>query len=124
MPLSATNFAIPDGRRVRAVGGPERVVDVDVGVAGERAREALVVGLLAGREAQVLEQRHRAGVQIVHDLAGAVADRLVGQGDVGAEQLRQPRRDRLQRVLLVGLALGAAEVRSEHDARPLFDRVA
>ena len=111
----------PGGRRVRAVGGAEGVVDVDVGVAGERPREALVVGLLAGRKAQVLQQRHRAGVQVVDHLAGAVADGLVGQGNVGAEQLRQPRGDRLQRILLVRLALGAAEVRGEHHARALLD---
>ena len=121
-PLGGDELGDPGRRGVRAVRGAEGVVDVDVGVAGQRARERLVVGLLGRREAQVLQQRHRAGAQIVDHLAGAVAHRLVGQRDVGAEQLRQPRGDRLERVLLVGLALGAPEVRGEDDPRPLLDR--
>ena len=51
----------PDGRGMRPVGGPERVVDVDVGIGGERLREFRVVGLLFGVEAQVLEQQDLAG---------------------------------------------------------------
>ena len=51
----------PDGRGMRPVGGPERVVDVDVCIGGERLREFRVVGLLLGMEAQVLEQQHLAG---------------------------------------------------------------
>ena len=107
---------------VRAVRGAEGVVDVDVGVAGELPRERLVVGLFGRGEAQVLQQRHGAGAQIVDHLAGAVAHRLVGQRDVGVEQLRQPRGHRLERVLLVDLPLRASEVRRQDDARPFLDR--
>ena len=68
MPLSATNLRDAHRRGVGAVRGAERVVDVDVGVAGQGPREGLVVGFLAGRKAQVLEQRDRAGAQVVDDL--------------------------------------------------------
>src|SRR5207249_5016514 len=47
------------GRRVGAMRCPKGVVHVDVGQAGELAREARVVLLLLGVEAQVLED-HRA----------------------------------------------------------------
>ena len=50
-----------DGRRVGAMGRPERVVDVDVGVGGERGGEGRIVLLLLDMEAQVLEQEHLAG---------------------------------------------------------------
>ena len=47
-------------RGVGAVGGGEGVVDVDVGQRGQRAGEAVVVRLLLGMEAQVLEQEDLA----------------------------------------------------------------
>ena len=62
----ATKRHHADGRGVRAVRGAEGVVDVDVGEARQRARELLVVLLLLGVEAQVLEQ---------HDLARRAARR-------------------------------------------------
>ena len=113
----------PRGRRVRAVRGAERVVDVDVAVRRERARERLVVRFFARVEAQVLEHRDLAVAQIGDDLARAVADGLVGERDVGVEQLGEPRRDRLERELRLGLAVGTAEVRAEHDARAAIDQV-
>ena len=48
------------GARVRAVGGAERVVDVDVGQLRQRARELGVVVGLARLEADVLEQQDLA----------------------------------------------------------------
>ena len=48
------------GAGVRAVRGAERVVDVDVGERGERARELGVVGCLARLEAHVLQQQDLA----------------------------------------------------------------
>jgi hypothetical protein len=104
------------GRGVRAVGGAERVVDVDVGVADASWRaNAFVVGLFAGVEAEVLEQRDLAVAQIADDLARAVADRLVGQHDVGGQELGQPRRDRLEREL--GLDLDRRDGRGASRAR-------
>ena len=63
------------GRRVRAVRGAERVVDVEVAAVGELARVALVVLRLARVEARVLEH----------------GDAVVGQ------ELAQPRLDRRHR---------------------------
>ena len=48
---------------------------------------------------------------------GALPHRVGGEGDVLAEQLTQPGRDRAQRVLVLGRALGAAEVGAHDDAR-------
>ena len=55
------------------MGGPERVVDVDVGVGGERRGERRVVRLLLGVEAQVLEQQDLAGPQPLDGVLGADA---------------------------------------------------
>ena len=107
-----------------AVGGAERVVHVDVAVRGQDASEAVVVGLLARVEAQVLEQRDLTAAQIADDLAGAVADRLVGQHDLAAEQLGQAGGHRLERELGLDLAVGPAEVRAEDDAGLALDEVA
>ncbi len=114
----------PDRRGVGAVGRAERVVDVDIGVGGQGAGEAVLVGLLARVEAQVLEQRDLPVAQIGHHLARAVADRLVGQGHVHVEQPGQVGRHRLERVLGSGLALGPAQVRRDHQARAALEAVA
>ena len=50
----------PLGAGVRPVGGAERVVDVDVGERRQLAARLGVVALLAGLEADVLEQQHLA----------------------------------------------------------------
>ena len=103
--------------RVRAVRGAERVVHVEVAQRARTTWRARVVLLLAGKEARVLEQQHvavgerlRRGERGVGVGLGAERHRL-------AEQLGEPRRDRRERVLRLGLCLGAAEVREEHDAR-------
>ena len=50
-----------DGRGVGAMGGPERVVDVDVArTTASACGELRVVRLLLGVEAQVLEEQHLA----------------------------------------------------------------
>ena len=124
MPLSATNLVMPDRRRVRAVGGAEGVVDVDVGVAGEAAREGLVVGLLGRREAQVLEQGDAAVAQIGDDLARAVADRLVGERDVDARAARPGApRPASSEYFGSGLPLGRPRCEARTTRAPLLDRV-
>ena len=98
--------------RVRAVHRPEGVVDVDVAEPRELAREGLVVGLLLGVEAEVLEQRHAPVAQVVHHLAGAVADAVVGEHDVAAEQVGEALARGGERELRVAALLRAAEVRA------------
>ena len=53
------------GARVRAVGGAEGVVDIDVGELGQRACELGVVVGLAGLEAHVLEHQHLAVAELL-----------------------------------------------------------
>ena len=85
------------GRRVRAVGGAERVVDVDVGQRRERGRELGVVRRLAGLEADVLEHEHVAPAEVVGERADVVADDAGRERHVGAGQLGEPVGDRPQR---------------------------
>ena len=110
-------------RGVRAVRGAEGVVHVDLGVGGERAAEGVVVVLLAGVEAQVLQHRHLPVAQVGHHLARPVAHRLVGEDDVAAEQGGEARGGRLQRVRRVGIAVGTAQVRGEDHPRVVIDEV-
>ena len=69
------------------MGGAEGVVDVDVGVDGERLGELRVVLLLLGVEAEVLEQDHLAGLEPRDGVLGADAERVAGHGHGPAEQL-------------------------------------
>ena len=86
------------GRCVRSVGGAERVVDVEVGEGGQIGGHRRVVLLLAGVEAEVLEQPQVA--------LG------VAEGHGTAQQLGHPVGHRAERQRRVGLSLGPAEVRS------------
>ena len=84
-----------DGRGVRAVGGPERVVDVHVGVGRELRRERRVVRLLLGVEAQVLEQqRPRPLRRRLTASSVPMPERVAGHRHVAAEELRQALGDR------------------------------
>ena len=105
------------GGGVRAVGGAEGVVDVDIGELRERGRELRVVGRLARVEAQVLEQQHVAVAQLADGLLGDRPD-AVGRPRHGpAEQVGQVLAHGLQRGGRVGLALRPAEVRAQDHAR-------
>ena len=103
--------------RVRTVRGTERVVDVRVGELGEPSGEGRVVRFLARIEPQVLEQHDGVVGQLRRS-------RLGERGHGFPDQLRQPRAHRCQPEVLVHLALGAAEVRGEHDRGPAFAELA
>ena len=106
-----------DDRGVRAVDGTERVIDVDVRERRERRGERRVVRLLAGMEAQVLEQQHVAIGKRVHGLFGDRSDAVGRELDADAEQLGETRAHRSQAQLAMELALRPAEVRAHDDAR-------
>ena len=74
------------GRGVRAVRGPEGVVDVEIAELGQTPREGGIVALLFGMEAHVLEQQHVAVAQLRNGVVGFLADAVVGERD------RTPRR--------------------------------
>ena len=78
-----------DRRGVGAVRGPERVVDVHVGVGGERGRELGVVLLLGRVEAQVLEEQQLARPEPVDRVFRADPEGIPGDRHVPAEQLGQ-----------------------------------
>ena len=69
----------PDRRRVRAMDGAERVVDVDLRQRRQLARKLVVVRFLLGVKAQVLQQQHLPFTQLSDQLAHAVADAVVGK---------------------------------------------
>ena len=113
------------GRRVGAVGGAERVVDIHIGQLRESRRQLRVVLGLAGLIADVLKHQYVARRQVVGKRAHLVADDGRGEHNVGAGQLGQPVGGGPQRQL--GLAvLRPAEVRRQDDSRPslpqLLDR--
>src|SRR5262249_19177873 len=74
-------------------------------------------------EAQVLEEAGLPGAQVVDDLLRRVADAILRQRDVLADELRQARRRRLERVLRVRPLLGPAEVARADEARPALEGV-
>ena len=104
--------------------GGEGVVDVHVPEHRQAARQAVVIPLLAGVEAQVLQQQHLAGPQLLDGMGGLVAHHLVGLGDGDAvEELAQPLGHRVQLQLGLRLALGASEVGHEHQPGAAFETV-
>ena len=67
-----------DRRGVRSMGGPERVVDEDVGVGRQGRGEGRVVGLLLGVEAQVLEHQDLARAEALDRVLRADPERVAG----------------------------------------------
>lgn len=120
-----------DHGAVGAVGSAEGVVDEDVAEGSEALAEllnislvgldllslgVLAAALLLGVEAQVLEEHDTAVGGLVDGLLGGLANAVVGEGDLlAAEELLELGDDGLERVLGVGLAVGAAEVGHQDD---------
>ena len=82
---------------MRAVDCAERVVDVDVAELREVLGEALVVLLLFGVEAEVLEEHQLPGAQVVDDLLRRIADAVFRHVHLDAEELREPKPHGLHR---------------------------
>jgi hypothetical protein len=76
----------------------------------------LVLGGLTRVEADVLQQHDATVGRRTHRGPRLVA--VLGQRDLGAEQLAETPRDGAERVLRLGLALGPAQVRGDDDPRP------
>ena len=90
---------------------------------GEGAALGLVLARLPGVEAQVFQQCHLAVGQTGDDGPGRLPHRVAGEGDLAAEELTQTGGDRRERVLRVGRALGATEVRADDDAGTGLDEL-
>ena len=84
---------------------------------GERGALGVDLGGLARVEADVLEQGDLAVLQRGDGRLGGLADDVRRERDGLAEQLAEAGGDGRERVLVLGRALGAAEVRGHDDAR-------
>src|SRR5207253_8572200 len=62
------------GARVRAMRAAERVVYIDLGEVGQRARKRWIVARLAGLEADVLEHQQLAGRELLAERVDGAAD--------------------------------------------------
>lgn len=110
---------VEDGR-VLPVHRAEAVADVDVREAGQLVGEGGALGVvlagLAGVEAQVLDDGDTTVGEAGNDGLGGAADRVLGEGDVGAEQLTEAGGGRGEGEGGVRGALGAAQVRGDDHA--------
>ncbi len=95
----------------------EAVAHVHVREGGEPVGEltalGVVLGGLAGVEAQVLDDRDLAGLEAVDRVVGGGADGVLGERDRGAEEFGEPLGGRQQREGQVRSTLGAAQVRGD-----------
>jgi hypothetical protein len=105
------------------MGRAERVVYVEVGQGRELIREPRIITGLSWIESGVLKQHHAPAVPIIEGLYHIGADGGIELLYGLAEQLLEPRGDRLHSILLVGLALGTAEVRDQDRTSPPFEEV-
>src|SRR5579864_5849282 len=107
----------------------ESVINVEIGQSGKLAGKALVVGLLFGVEAKVLEKQSLALLQFFGRFFRGQSDTVGGKADVAApshlliQQHAQPFGGRLQAHLGVELSLGTAEVRGQDQSGALAQSV-
>jgi hypothetical protein len=108
-----------------------QLTDVDVTESGKALAELLNLGLvgldllalgvlaaalLLGVETQVLEEDNATVLGVVDSLLDLGTDTVVGEGDLLADELLELSNNGLQRVLLVDLSVGTAEVGHEDNS--------
>ena len=103
---------------MRAVRGRERVVDPDVAELCQFRDEGRIVLLFFLVEAGVFQAEDVAVLHRGDGLGRGLADAVVGEGDRLLDDLRQRRRDGLQRILGVA-SLRPAEMREQDDLAAL-----
>ncbi len=104
---------------MRAMGGGEGVIDVDVAELGELVDMGRIVLLLALMEAGVLEQKHVAVLHLGDRVVGCLADAVGRKGDRPLDDVGDRRGDGLQRIGFVRAALRPAEMREQNDLAAL-----
>ena len=130
-------------RGVGAVSGAKGVVDVDVGVGGQRlgklalllfhlllggglhlvrgvVSQAARLALLLGVEAEVLQQQRLTRLQGAGFKLGFLADAIAGKLHIDAKQLSHMRTDVPERKLVV-VAFGPPQMRADDDAAPVAE---
>src|SRR5208337_4413293 len=110
-------------RGVRAMGGAEAVVHVDLLVARELMREVAIVGFLFLVEAQIFEQQRFAGLERVDHFAGVIADAVGRELYFLPEHVGQILGDGLEAEFR-GALLGTPEMRAEHGRAAVLEDVA
>jgi len=111
------------GRAVGAVSSAEGVVDEEISVGGELGGEVLVVLLLLGVEADVLEENNVTVLHFSHCLSDRDTNAIRDKGDGLAEELSEARGDGREGVLGLVSTLGAAQVGREEDLGTLGGQV-
>src|ERR1019366_919136 len=107
------------GARVRAMGRPEGVVDVEVAERGQGTRELGIVARLTGVEADVLEDQYLPFAEPFCERLHLIADDGPGERHVRVGQLAQVLDDGSEREIGLGATLGAPEVGYQHEPRTL-----
>jgi hypothetical protein len=90
---------------------------------GELLREVLVVLLLLGVETNVLEEKGLAVLEVVDSLGGLVADAVLGDLHLLAEELRQALGAGTEGELVLRTTLGAAEMGGDPNAGTVVEEV-
>ena len=104
---------------MRAMGGGEGVIDIDVAELGELVDMGRIVLLLALMEAGVLEQKHVAVLHLGDRVVGCLADAVGREGDRPLDDVGDRGGDGFERIGLVRAALGPAEMREQNDLAAL-----
>ena len=113
----------PFGRSMGAMGGRERVIDVDIAERGERFGKFRIVLLFARMKARVLQQQHVAVLQFRHGRLRDGPDAIFGECDGAAEHARECCGERLQRHAGHDFSAGPVEMGEHDDARPLVGKL-
>src|SRR6185437_6862034 len=103
------------GCRMRAVGGGEGVVDIEIAQLGELGDMGRIVLLLALVKAGVLQQQNVAVLHPGDRVGGGLADAVVREGDRPPDDVADRAGNGLERIGLVRPALGPAKVRQKND---------
>lgn len=84
----------------------------------------LAASLLLGVEAQVLQENHLAALGVVHNLLNLWSNAVWSEGDAAAEKLLELWNNRLERELVVDLAIWAAQVgHQDHSLGAVVDGI-
>src|SRR5437588_7806028 len=112
-----------DSRGVRAMRGPEGIIDIDVAEFRESTGELWVVRFLPGMKTQIFQERDVAVLHRGNDLFRHLANYVVTEDDRLIDQGVQMIADWSERVLLDTFSLRPAEVRHQNRLRLLLAQI-
>src|SRR5207253_4744348 len=112
-----------DSRGVRAMRGPEGIIDIDVAEFRESTGELWVVRFLPGMKTQIFQERDVAVLHRGDDLFRHLANYVVTEDDRLIDQGVQMIADWSERVFLDTFSLRPAEVRHQNRLRLLLAQI-